>query len=92
MHSGIGIKTMQLDILTPEKKLFSGDVYGVQLPGVQGSFEILKNHAPMVAALGKGKMKVLKDQSHFDNFQITGGFVETLNNKTTVLLEGVVAE
>jgi len=83
---------MQLDILTPEKKIFSGDVYGVQLPGVQGSFEILKNHAPMVAALGKGKMKVLKDANHFDHFQVTGGFVETLNNKTVVLLEGVIAE
>jgi len=83
---------MQLDILTPEKKIFSGDVYGVQLPGVQGSFEILKNHAPMVAALGKGKMKVLKDAAHFDHFQVTGGFVETLNNKTVVLLEGVIAE
>lgn len=83
---------MQLDILTPERKIFSGDVYGVQLPGVQGSFEILKNHAPMVAALGKGKMKVLKDAHHFDHFQVTGGFVETLNNKTVVLLEGVIAE
>lgn len=83
---------MQLDILTPERKIFSGDVYGVQLPGVQGSFEILKSHAPMVAALGKGKMKVLKDTQHADIFQVTGGFVETLNNKTVVLLEGIIAE
>ena len=79
---------MHLDILTPERKVYSGDVYGVQLPGVQGSFEILQHHAAMVAALGAGKMKVLKDKNNSETYQITGGFVETLNNKTTVLLEG----
>jgi len=79
---------MQLDILTPERKVYSGEVYGVQLPGVQGSFEILQNHAAMVAALGEGKMKVLKDKNNSETYQISGGFVETLNNKTTVLLEG----
>lgn len=79
---------MHLDILTPERKVYSGEVYGVQLPGVEGSFEILQNHAAMVAALGTGKMKVLKDKNNTETYQITGGFVETLNNKTTVLLEG----
>lgn len=84
---------MQIDILTPERKIYSGDVYGVQLPGVEGSFEILQNHAPMVAALGEGKMKLLKDRSlEAETFRISGGFVETLNNKTTVLLESAVAK
>lgn len=83
---------MQLEILTPEHKVFSGEVYGVQLPGVEGSFEILQNHAPMVAALGEGKMKVLKDKNNHEIYQIDGGFVETLNNKTTVLLEGARSE
>ncbi len=46
---------MTLEILTPETKLFSGDVYGIQLPGIAGSFEVLDKHAPLVAALGKGK-------------------------------------
>jgi len=80
---------MTLEILTPEKQVFQGQVYGVQLPGVEGSFEILENHAAMVAALGAGKMKILKDKQSSESFQINGGFVETLNNKTTVLLEGV---
>lgn len=85
---------MQLEILTPEKAIYSGTVYGVQLPGVEGSFEILENHAAMVAALGVGKMKIIIDkaQSKTENFQITGGFVEVLNNKASVLLEGAVAE
>ncbi|RPE12844.1 ATP synthase F1 subunit epsilon [Chitinophaga lutea] len=79
---------MLLEILTPERKLYSGDVYGVQLPGVDGSFEILDRHAPLIAALGKGKMKVLKDKAHMEHYTIEGGFVEVLNNKATVLVEG----
>lgn len=81
---------MRLEILTPDKVIYSGEVYGVQLPGVEGSFEILENHAAMVAALGAGKMKIIKDknQNATEHFEIEGGFVEVLNNKATVLLEG----
>lgn len=79
---------MQLDILTPEQSIYSGTVYGVQLPGIQGSFEILDNHAPIIASLGKGKMKILKDKNTTELFEISGGFVEVLNNKASVLIEG----
>ena len=80
---------MNLEILTPEKKLFSGDVYGVQLPGVAGLFEVLEKHAPLVSALKAGKVTVLKDKNHhFDYYTIQSGFVEVVNNKVTVLVEG----
>ena len=80
---------MNLEILTPEKKLYSGEVYGVQMPGISGSFEVLEKHAPLVSALKAGRVKVLKDkQSHVAFFDITGGFVEVLNNKVTLLAEG----
>lgn len=80
---------MQIEILTPEKKLFAGDVYGVQLPGVNGSFEILEKHAPMVSALGNGVLKLLLDKNGKNSkYSIEGGFLEVLNNKVTVLLEG----
>jgi F-type H+-transporting ATPase subunit epsilon len=79
---------MQLDILTPEKKLFSGSVYGIMLAGVNGLFEILDTHAPMVSALGNGKVKILKDKKETEQFTIQSGFVEVLNNKVTVLVEG----
>jgi F-type H+-transporting ATPase subunit epsilon len=82
---------MQLDILTPEHKVFSGKVYGVQLPGIEGSFEILENHAPMIASLGKGKMKILKDKTSSEMFEISGGFAEVLNNKVSVLIEDAKA-
>lgn len=79
---------MQLDILTPEQNIYSGKVYGVQLPGDNGSFEILENHAPIIASLGKGKMKILKDKNTTELYEISGGFVEVLNNKASVLIEG----
>jgi len=83
---------MNLEILTPEKKLFSGEVYGVQMPGITGSFEVLERHAPLVSALRAGRVKVLKDkQNHFSFFDIQGGFVEVLNNRVTVLVEGAKA-
>ncbi len=82
---------MNLEILTPEKKLFSGDVFGVQLPGVAGLFEVLGKHAPLVSALKTGRLKVLKDKNnHLAFFDIQGGFVEVINNKVTVLVEGAV--
>jgi F-type H+-transporting ATPase subunit epsilon len=80
---------MNLEILTPEKKLFSGEVYGVQLPGITGKFEVLDKHAPLVSALASGRVKVLKDKSnHLAFYDIQSGFVEVLGNKTTVLVEG----
>ena len=83
---------MLLEILTPEKKLYSDNVYGVQMPGISGSFEILDKHAPMVSALKAGKLKVIKDkQNNVTYFDIQGGFVEIINNKATVLVEGAVA-
>lgn len=82
---------MILEILTPERKIFSGDVYGVQLPGISGLFEILDRHAPMVSALKEGKLKILKDKSNSSSYTIQGGFVEILDNKTTVLVEGAEA-
>jgi F-type H+-transporting ATPase subunit epsilon len=89
---------MNLEILTPEKKLYSGEVYGVQMPGISGSFEVLEKHAPLVSALKAGRIKVLKDkaamsgaQSHLVFFEIESGFVEVLNNKVTILVEGATA-
>lgn len=79
---------MQLEIYTPERKAFRGDVYGVQLPGIDGSFEVMEKHAPMVAALVPGRMKVLNDKVNFSYYDIKGGFIEVLNNQVTVLVEG----
>ena len=83
---------MILEILTPERKLFSGDVFGVQLPGIDGLFEVLDKHAPLVSALKAGKLKILKDKSSTSTYTIQSGFAEVLNNKTTVLVESCVED
>jgi len=83
---------MHLEILTPDRKLYSGDIYGIQLPGISGSFEILDKHAPMVSALGKGSIKILLDKTgnNTTRFDVRGGFIEVLNNKVSVLVESAV--
>ncbi|MEO8823318.1 MAG: ATP synthase F1 subunit epsilon [Ginsengibacter sp.] len=79
---------MTLEILTPEKNIFSGEVYGVQLPGISGMFEVLDKHAPIVSALKEGKLKILKDKNTTSQYNIQGGFVEVMDNKASVLVEG----
>ncbi len=78
---------MFLEIITPEKKIFSGEVEAVKLPGADGSFGILNNHAPIIATLKKGIVKVTDKANKVENFDINGGVVEVLNNKIIVLAE-----
>ena len=78
---------MKLEITSPDKQIFSGDVDLVQLPGSDGLFEILNNHAPMIAALGPGRAKVQDTEGKTQFFDIRGGVCEVLENKITVLAE-----
>jgi len=78
---------MHLDIITPDKNVYSGEVISVQLPGVEGKFQVLKNHAPLIATLALGKVKVVDVAKETTFFELTGGVVEVLNNKVTVLAE-----
>ena len=78
---------MFLEIITAENKIYSGDVEAVKLPGSDGSFGILNNHAPMIASLKKGTVKVTDTKKNVENFEINGGVVEVLNNKVVVLAE-----
>jgi F-type H+-transporting ATPase subunit epsilon len=78
---------VQLDILTPEDKIYSGEVKLVQLPGTSGSFEIMNNHAPLISSLKAGKLKVVNTTNESQYFEIKGGLVEVLNNKIIVLAQ-----
>lgn len=78
---------MKLDITTPDKQLFSGEVTLTQLPGIDGLFEILEHHAPLVAALKKGKIKVELPDGKTEFYDINGGTAEVLNNNILVLAE-----
>jgi F-type H+-transporting ATPase subunit epsilon len=78
---------MLLEIITPEQTLFSGEVSLVQLPGIDGSFEILTDHAPLISALATGRIKVQDAAKQLQYFDIKGGVVEVLYNKVLVLAE-----
>lgn len=78
---------MYLEIITPDKKVYSGDVEAIKLPGAEGSFGILNNHAPIIATLKKGTVKITDTKKQVENFEINGGVVEVLNNKVIVLAE-----
>lgn len=78
---------MKLEIITPDKTLFQGEAQLVQLPGLDGSFEILNNHAPMISALKKGYIKIVINADDEDYYEIKGGVVEVLQNKVLVLAE-----
>ncbi len=81
---------MTLEVLTPEKKIYSGEVYGVIMPGITGSFEVLDKHAPIVSALKAGTLKILTDKTNATSYDIKGGFAEVINNKVSILVEGAV--
>ncbi len=83
------IKNVKVDIITPDSTVFSGENVGlVQLPGIDGSFEVLTNHAPLISVLRKGRIKlVLKGEKEEHFFEINGGVVEVLNNRVLVLAE-----
>jgi len=78
---------MFLEIITPESKLFSGEVKLVKVPGSKGSFEILKNHAPVISTLDKGSIKVIETDGKESFFDVNGGVIECTNNKVIVLAE-----
>jgi F-type H+-transporting ATPase subunit epsilon len=80
---------VKVEIITPDLTIFTGDnVTLIQLPGIDGSFEVLNNHAPLISVLQKGKVKVIntgeKEPLFFD---INGGVIEVVNNKVLVLAE-----
>ena len=78
---------MLLDILTPEKQLFEGEVKSVKLPGTNGEFEILNNNAPIISTLTKGEIRVIDSSSKQETFSINGGVIEMQNNKIIVLAD-----
>ena len=78
---------MFLEIITPDKKVFEGEIKLVQLPGSKGRFEILNNHAPIISTLDKGTIKVVDKNGKEIIFEVDGGVIENKANKIIVLVE-----
>ena len=77
---------MYLEIVTPDKKIFTGEAELIRLPGSKGSFEILENHAPIISTLEKGEIKVLDQEKNEHMFDIEHGVVECADNKVIILV------
>ena len=80
---------MNLIVLTPGKELYNGSIKSVKVPGISGQFEILKDHAAIVSALGEGLIRILPENGDSETFTIEKGFVEVLNNEVSLLVQGV---
>ena len=78
---------LQVDIVAPDRRVFQGEAEGVRAPGVEGSFEVLTNHAPMIAAFEVGLLSVRPAGGDRIDFATSGGFLEVLDNVVTVLAE-----
>mgnify|MGYP002777432755 CR=1 FL=1 len=80
---------MFLEIITPDAKVFEGEVEAVKVPGTKGEFEVLNNHAAIVSALGKGEVRVTEKGGR-QFFTIDSGIIEVLKNKVVILAESII--
>jgi len=78
---------MNVDIITPDESLYSGDASAVTVPGIDGSLGILERHAPLISALKKGQVKVTDSSGKETTFDIDGGVAEVKDNKVIILAE-----
>ena len=80
---------LNLKIITPSKTVYSGEVRSVTVPGTDGSFQVLKNHAPIISTLEIGLVKIELLDGSTEFYSTGGGTVEVLNNKITVLADSI---
>ena len=78
---------MKLQIITPDKEVYAGEVTSVQVPGSKGSFQILVNHAPIISTLDPGNIKIVDLDGKTSHLTIGGGVIEVKNNKIIILAE-----
>ena len=78
---------MILEIITPEKQVFTGEVTSVKFPGTSGEFEVQNNHAPIISILTSGVIRVITSEKNTEKFDINGGVIEMQNNKIIVLVD-----
>jgi len=84
------MQSFRLEIVTPDSQVFEGEVSSVSVPGTQGNFQVLYNHAPIISTLGKGTVKFVQADNQTVEYEIEDGVVEVLNNKVIVLVESLL--
>jgi F-type H+-transporting ATPase subunit epsilon len=78
---------VNLEVITPEKTLYQGEISSIHVPGSKGSFTVLKNHAPIISTLEKGELRILTADKKTVTIEIEGGIIEVKKNKVIVLAD-----
>jgi len=80
---------MKIEIVTPDKKIFDGEIKSVTVPGKKGSFQVLKDHAPIVSTLDNGTVRMIDQENNEVTYEISGGVIELKANKIILLADSV---
>ena len=83
---------INLEIVSPDRKVYTGEVKSVSAPGIEGGFQVLSNHAPYVTTLGIGKVKIEELNGANLIYAISGGIFEVNKNKATILAESIESQ
>lgn len=78
---------MRLSIVSPEETLYEGEVKSVKMQGIDGKFQLLNNHAPLISALSKGEIKIEEESGEQKTFEINSGLVELSKNEIQILAQ-----
>jgi F-type H+-transporting ATPase subunit epsilon len=80
---------MKIEIITPDKKIFEGEIKSVRVPGKKGSFQVLKDHAPIISTLETGLVRIVDQGNNELVYEIGGGVIEVKANKIILLADSV---
>jgi F-type H+-transporting ATPase subunit epsilon len=80
-------KPFKLEIITPSRAAFTGEAMGVSAPGVEGGFQVLRNHAALLSSLEPGRLKILQADGSEVYYATSGGVLEVFDNTVLVLAE-----
>jgi F-type H+-transporting ATPase subunit epsilon len=80
-------KKLYMEIVTPKKVIFKGNVVAVTVPGAKSPFQILFNHAPIVSSLDEGQIKFVNENNSEVRYKTGTGFVELADNRVSILVE-----
>mgnify|MGYP002386569052 FL=1 len=81
---------MKIEIITPDKRVYTGEIRSVRVPGRKGSFQVLKDHAPIISTLDRGPVIISDDQGNEVRYEITGGVIEVKRNRIILLADTVM--
>ena len=81
------MKELFIEVVTPSKTAYIGDIKSVTVPGSSGNFQVLFNHAPIMSSMEIGVVKIVDDEGKILEYSTSGGTIEVMQNKILLLAE-----